>query len=46
VIDKDKKESKVLKVFETFSGIGSQHKALEFLKKTYQYNYEIVGTSE
>jgi site-specific DNA-cytosine methylase len=31
-----------LRVFETFSGIGAQHKALENIK----INYEIVGTSD
>jgi DNA (cytosine-5)-methyltransferase 1 len=39
-------KSKTLKVFETFSGIGAQHKALQFLKDNYNYDYEVVGTSE
>jgi site-specific DNA-cytosine methylase len=33
---------KNLKVFETFSGIGAQHKALENINVP----YEIVGTSD
>lgn len=37
---------KKLKVFETFAGIGSQHKALEYLKSKYGYDYEVVATSE
>ncbi|MGL5357965.1 MAG: DNA (cytosine-5-)-methyltransferase [Metamycoplasmataceae bacterium] len=40
------KNTKILKVFETFSGIGAQHKALEIIKKLFGYEYEIVGTSE
>ncbi|PPE04603.1 DNA-methyltransferase [Entomoplasma ellychniae] len=35
-----------IKVFETFSGIGAQHKALEILKKNEILEYEIVATSE
>lgn len=35
-----------LKVFETFAGIGAQHKALEILRKKFNYDYEIVATSE
>jgi len=36
-----------MKVFETFSGIGAQHKALEKLKeKSIIKNYEMIGTSE
>ncbi|ATZ18718.1 DNA-methyltransferase [Williamsoniiplasma somnilux] len=38
--------NKKLKVFETFAGIGAQHKALEILKKNNTLDYEIVGTSE
>ncbi|MGL5643772.1 MAG: hypothetical protein ACRCW3_03320, partial [Metamycoplasmataceae bacterium] len=41
-----KNSSKKLRVFETFAGIGAQHKALEFLKKQYGYDYEVVGISE
>ena len=33
-------------MFETFSGIGAQHKALQFIKDYYGYDYEIVATSE
>lgn len=40
------KSNNTLKVFETFAGIGAQHKALEILKKKYNYNYEVVGISE
>lgn len=40
------KKSKKLRVFETFSGIGAQHKALELIKKKYGFDYEIVATSE
>lgn len=43
---KTKSNSKILKVFETFSGIGAQHKALQFLKDKYNYDYKVVGTSE
>ncbi|AUB31797.1 DNA (cytosine-5-)-methyltransferase [Spiroplasma floricola] len=36
-----------LRVFETFAGIGAQHKALEILKKNIVgFDYEIAGTSE
>ncbi|AAT75661.1 deoxycytosine methylase [Mesoplasma florum L1] len=35
-----------IKVFETFSGIGAQHKALDILKQNNYINYEVVGTSE
>lgn len=35
-----------LNVFETFAGIGSQHKALEFIKQNYNFDYEIVATCE
>ena len=44
--NKTKTNSKTLKVFETFSGIGAQHKALQFLKDNYGYDYKVVGTSE
>ena len=44
--NKTRINSKTLKVFETFSGIGAQHKALQFLKDKYDYDYEVVGTSE
>lgn len=44
--NKTKINSKTLKVFETFSGIGAQHKALQFLKENYGYDYKVVGTSE
>ena len=44
--NKTKINSKTLKVFETFSGIGAQHKALQFLKDKYDYDYKVVGTSE
>lgn len=37
---------KKLRVFETFAGIGAQHKALERLKENNILNYEIVATSE
>lgn len=37
---------KKLRVFETFAGIGAQHKALEFLKEKFGYDYEMVATSE
>ncbi len=37
---------KKLKVFETFSGIGAQHQALENLKQKNILDYEIVGTSD
>lgn len=37
---------KKLRVFETFAGIGAQHKALERLKENKILNYEIVATSE
>ncbi|AGR42262.1 DNA (cytosine-5-)-methyltransferase [Spiroplasma diminutum] len=36
-----------LRVFETFAGIGAQHKALEILKDNIEdFDYEIAGTSE
>jgi DNA (cytosine-5)-methyltransferase 1 len=35
-----------LRVFETFAGIGAQHKALERLLKKNLVNYEMVATSE
>ncbi|AVN64361.1 MULTISPECIES: DNA (cytosine-5-)-methyltransferase [Mesoplasma] len=35
-----------IKVFETFSGIGAQHKALEILKSNHILDYEVVATSE
>ncbi len=36
-----------IRVFETFAGIGAQHKALEILKhNTSEFDYKIVGTSE
>jgi len=35
-----------LKVFETFSGIGAQHKALENLKQQGLIEYEVVATSD
>ncbi|QHX36777.1 DNA (cytosine-5-)-methyltransferase [Spiroplasma sp. BIUS-1] len=36
-----------LRVFETFAGIGAQHKALEILKNNIKdFDYEIAGTSE
>lgn len=35
-----------LRVFETFSGIGAQHKALEIIKNKFNFDYEIVATSE
>lgn len=38
--------SKTLRVFETFSGIGAQSKALSLIKKFLNYNYKIVATSE
>lgn len=41
-----KRKFKKLKVFETFAGIGAQHKALEILKRKYGYDYEVVATSE
>lgn len=44
--NKTKINSKTLKVFETFSGIGAQHKALQFLKDNYDYDYKVVGKSE
>ena len=37
---------KKLKEFDTFAGIGSQHKALEYLKSKYGYGYEVVARSE
>ncbi|VEU59681.1 DNA cytosine methyltransferase [Mesomycoplasma neurolyticum] len=38
---------KKLKVFETFSGIGAQHKALEILKKENpNFDFEIVATCD
>ena len=36
----------MLKVFEAFSGIGAQAKALERIKDRYGFAYEIVNTSE
>ena len=44
--NKTKTNSKTLKVFETFSGIGAQHKALQFLKDSYDNDYKVLGTSE
>lgn len=41
-----KKEKKVLNVFETFSGIGAQNKALNFLKEKYNFDFKIAATSE
>ncbi|MGL5617439.1 MAG: hypothetical protein ACRCWU_00055 [Metamycoplasmataceae bacterium] len=41
-----KSSSKKLRVFEAFAGIGAQHKALQFLKDKYGYDYEVVGISE
>ncbi|MGL4951586.1 MAG: DNA (cytosine-5-)-methyltransferase [Mycoplasma sp.] len=35
-----------MKVFETFSGIGAQHKALEIIKEKFGYQYDVVATSE
>ncbi|WP_051418436.1 DNA (cytosine-5-)-methyltransferase [Mesoplasma seiffertii] len=35
-----------IRVFETFAGIGAQHKALEILKKQDFLDYEVVATSE
>jgi DNA (cytosine-5)-methyltransferase 1 len=35
-----------INVFETFAGIGAQHKALEILKTQGHLDYEIVATSE
>ncbi|ATZ17294.1 DNA-methyltransferase [Williamsoniiplasma luminosum] len=35
-----------IRVFETFAGIGAQHKALEILKQKKIMDYEIVATSE
>ncbi|WP_339020360.1 DNA (cytosine-5-)-methyltransferase [Spiroplasma endosymbiont of Atherix ibis] len=36
-----------LRVFETFAGIGAQHKALEILKENVEgFDYKIAGTSE
>lgn len=35
-----------LKIFEAFSGIGAQHKALSNLKNNNKIDFEIVGTSE
>jgi hypothetical protein len=35
-----------INVFETFAGIGAQHKALEILKTHFNLNYKIVATSE
>lgn len=37
---------KRLRVFEAFSGIGAQKAALERLKKQFNFDYEIVGTSD
>lgn len=37
---------KVYKVFETFSGIGAQNKALNNLKEKNLLDYEIIGTSD
>lgn len=39
-------KGKKLRVFETFAGIGAQHKALEYLKNEYGYDYEVVAISE
>jgi len=36
----------VLRVFETFAGIGAQRKALEILKQKINLDYKIVATSE
>ncbi len=41
-----KKSGKVLNVFETFSGIGAQKRALEILKLKFKYKYKIVATSD
>lgn len=41
-----KKSDKVLNVFETFSGIGAQKRALEILKLKFKYKYKIVATSD
>lgn len=38
--------NKKLRVFETFAGIGAQHKALQFLKENFGHEYEVVATSE
>jgi len=38
--------SKKLLVFEAFSGIGAQKRALEQIKKIYHQNYEIIATSD
>ncbi len=35
-----------IKMFETFSGIGAQHKALSNLKKNNVLDFEVVGTSD
>ncbi|WP_318023445.1 DNA cytosine methyltransferase [Ureaplasma parvum] len=39
-------KTKVLRVFETFSRIGAQHRALEIVKKQFGFDYKIVATSE
>lgn len=41
-----KQNSKKLRVFETFAGIGAQHKALQYIKENYGYDYKVVATSE
>ncbi|AVP49100.1 DNA (cytosine-5-)-methyltransferase [Williamsoniiplasma luminosum] len=40
------KKTPKIKVFETFAGIGSQHKALQILKENKYLDYEISATSE
>ncbi|QEH62012.1 DNA (cytosine-5)-methyltransferase 1 [Spiroplasma chinense] len=37
---------KKIRIFETFAGIGAQHKAFEILKRNNILDYEVVGTSE
>lgn len=36
----------VLKVFEAFAGYGSQHLALKYLSKKYNFRFEVVGICE
>ncbi|PPE05539.1 DNA (cytosine-5-)-methyltransferase [Williamsoniiplasma lucivorax] len=35
-----------IRIFETFAGIGAQHKALEILKQNNKLDYKVVATSE
>ncbi|MEG1310331.1 MAG: hypothetical protein RSD06_05610 [Bacilli bacterium] len=45
-IKSNNKTNTKLRVFETFAGIGAQHKAITNLNKKEKTNFEIIGVSE